>query len=295
MTMSSPSTSSPSSTKNKVAIVGYGFVGKGMHKIFPEAIIYSHNYDEKIKKQINEECGLAIVCVPTPPKGMEEQKVNPDESNFLEVDLSIIEETIAWLQTPLILIKSTIPPGTTSYLRNKYNKEGIAFSPEYMGEGKYYTPPQYPDPEDPRKHEFVIVGGYNGIVDQILVYFKEKLGPTKTYFKCTDVEAECVKYMENTWGATKVTFVNEWFEMCKSFGASFNTVREGFVLDSRVEKMHTTVFENKRGFGGKCYPKDLLGIIAHSESKGYEPKLLKQVWETNKYMLKQNEDKHQTN
>ena len=54
--------------------------------------------------------------------------------------------------------------------------------------------------------------------------------------------------MENTWGATKVIFANEWFDICKRFGASYNTVREGWVLDSRVERMHTTVFEDKRGF-----------------------------------------------
>ena len=86
----------------------------------------------------------------------------------------------------------------------------------------------------------------------------------------------------------KVTFVNEWFEICKKFGASFNSVREGLLLDSRIEEMHTTVFEHKRGFGGKCYPKDLIGIIAESEKRGYEPKLLKEVWETNKQMLKLN-------
>jgi len=94
--------------------------------------------------------------------------------------------------------------------------------------------------------------------------------------------------MENTWGATKVIFANEWYEICQRFGASYNTVREGWVLDSRVERMHTAVFPRKRGFGGKCFPKDLLGIIAQSEKAGYEPSLLKQVWNSNKVMLKKN-------
>lgn len=278
--------------KNKVAIIGYGYVGKAMHKIFPDAYVYDANLSEHqneiLKFQINKECGLAIVCVPTPPKGMSGvQKVNEDENNFLEVDLSIIEDTIAWLEAPLILIKSTIPPGTTDYLIEKYGKR-ICFSPEFIGEGHYYTPPQYPDPEDPRKHDFMIIGGNKEIADEILTYFIEKLGPAKTYFKCSSKEAECIKYIENTWGAQKVTFANEWHEICKAFGVSFNTVREGWILDSRVEKMHTAVFENKRGFGGKCFPKDLLGIIAASEKVGYEPKLLKEVWESNKRMLKLN-------
>lgn len=279
-------------TKNKVAIVGNGYVGRAMNLIFPEALVYdviaTADSGFSTKEEINEHCGLAIVCVPTPPKGMDGiQKVNENEDTFLEVDLSIIEETISWLDVPLILIKSTIPPGTTDYLREKYGKK-IAFSPEYIGEGNYYTPPQYPDPVDPRKHDFMIVGGEKEVADEILTYFIEKLGPAKTYFKCSAKEAECIKYLENTWGAAKVTFANEWFEMCKAFGVSFNTVREGWTLDSRIEKMHTVVFENKRGFGGKCFPKDLLGIIAASEKVGYEPKLLKQVWNTNKEMLKLN-------
>ena len=295
--------------KNKIAIIGHGYVGKGMCITFPDALIYDRKYDIGInetsgdiyknplttpenavdKATINKECGLAIVCVPTPPKGMGEQRVDEDEKIFREVDLSIIEETIKWLEVPLILIKSTIPPGTVDNLIAKTGKK-IGFSPEYMGEGNYYTPPEYPSPTDPRQHSFLIVGGETKTVDGIFEYFKPKLGPAKTYFKCTAVEAECIKYMENTWGATKVTFVNEWYEICKKVGASYNSVREGWVLDSRVERMHTAVFENKRGFGGKCYPKDLLGIIAKAESKGYEPNLLKEVWNTNKRMLKKNQD-----
>jgi UDP-glucose 6-dehydrogenase len=53
---------------------------------------------------------------------MGEQRVNDDEINFLEVDLSIIKETIGWLKTPLILIKSTIPPGTVDRLNKEYEK-----------------------------------------------------------------------------------------------------------------------------------------------------------------------------
>lgn len=275
--------------KNKVAIIGFGYVGRGMGKIFPDALIYDPNYKESNSfKEINDQCGLAIVCVPTPPVGMKgEQRVEDTEDKILEVDLSFIEQTFDWLKVPNVLIKSTVPPGTTDSLIEKYDRN-ICFSPEYMGEGGYYTPPKYPDPTDARKHDFMVIGGESKGADAILVYFKEKLGPAKIYYKCTAVEAECIKYMENNWGATKVIFFNEWYEMCQRFGASFNSVREGFLLDSRTEQMHSTVFENKRGFGGKCYPKDLLGIIAASEKVGYEPKLLKSVWEVNKDMLKLN-------
>lgn len=275
--------------KNQVAIIGHGFVGNGMNKIFPDALIFEKDMGQEQKDLINKECGLAIVCVPTPPMGMEgEQKVNEDEEKYLGVDLSIIEDTIAWLDKDiLILIKSTIPPGTTDKLREKHGKR-ICFSPEYMGEGNYYTPPKYPDPLNPLKHDFMIVGGDKKDCDGILAYFIRKMGPAKKYYIIDAVEAECVKYMENTWGAMKVTFCQEWYEICEKFGASYNRVREGLLLDARTESMHTAVFPDKRGFGGKCYPKDLMGIIAQAEEAGYSADMLKEVWESNKRMLKRN-------
>ena len=285
------------SGKNSVATIGYGYVGKGMRKIFPDALIYDPFYlDSNTKESINLNCGLAVICVPTPPKGMKEQKVNEDEEVFREVDLSYIEDVLSWLNVPHILIKSTVPPGTTARFdalwqkkfADKSNTAGICMSPEYMGESKYFVPERYPNPTDPRAHEFVIIGGRDVVADEVIKYFAKEMGPTKTYFKCSSTEAECIKYMENTWGAMKVTFMNEWFEVCKSVGASFYSVREGWALDNRVEKNHTMVFEDNRGFAGKCYPKDLLGLIAQAEKNNYEPKLLKEVWESNKRFRKLN-------
>ena len=276
----------------KVAIIGYGFVGQGMSKIFPDAIIYDPFKGTTTSKEQVNECDLAIVCVPTAPKGMGEQKVNADESEYLEANLSIVEEVLGWLKTPLKLIKSTVPPGTTYKLNRKfgykYGYDTICFSPEYMGEGNYYVPPKYPDPLDPRKHDFMIIGGNKTACEEILAIFMRKLGPAKRYLIMDSEEAELVKYMENTWGAMKVSFCNQWYDICKLFDASYEVVREGFLADSRTEPMHTAVFKDKRGFGGKCYPKDLLAIVGACKKKGFTPDLLKEVWETNKKHLKKN-------
>ena len=277
--------------KKDVAIIGFGYVGRAMHKIFPDALVYDNGLLNGVHiastDEINAKCGLAIVCVPTPPMGSTQQKVDDSESNWLGVDISIVEDVIKQLETDVILVKSTVPPGTIDKLREKTGKR-ICFSPEYIGEGGYYTPPQYPDPTDPRKHDFMIIGGEKKDCEDVLSFFMPKLGPTKKYYLISAIEAELIKYMENTWGAMKVTFVNEWHEICKQFGASYDIVREGWLLDSRVERMHTAVFKDKRGFGGKCFPKDLLGIINQTEKKGYSPDLLKEVWESNKRFLTMN-------
>ncbi len=71
--------------------------------------------------------------------------------------------------------------------------------------------------------------------------------------------------------------------------ADWYDVWHGWTLDPRMEKMHTAVFRDKRGFGGKCFPKDLNALVRASENAGYEPKLLKQMLDSNEYFLKKNE------
>ena len=90
-----------------------------------------------------------------------------------------------------------------------------------------------------------------------------------------------MKYMENSYLALKVTFVNEFYEICRTFGADWHAVREGWLLDPRVERSHTAVFINQRGFGGRCLPKDVNAIAAAAVAAGYTPGLLQEVLASN--------------
>jgi hypothetical protein len=129
----------------KVAIVGYGVVGQAYSKLFPEAVIYDpfHSDPEIVKnssKDAVNECDIALVAVFTPHK----------EDGTL--DISIVEEVIDWIDTPLILIKSALHPGTTDMLVEKTGKN-IAISVEYIGEGNYPVLFwKYPHQNDPRLH-----------------------------------------------------------------------------------------------------------------------------------------------
>lgn len=256
----------------KIAIIGYGYVGKAYYNFFQsdhDVIFYDPIFDGAPQSEINT-CELSIVCVPTPMQD------NGD------CDTSIVQSTLQWLKTPLVLVKSTIPPGTTESFIRKYGSR-IAFSPEYIGEGKYFVPFwKYPHPTEPKSHEFLIIGGYEPFRSRIVDILLSVMGPSTKVIKMSPTEAEIVKYMENTWGGTKVTFANEFYEICKAFGADYQTVREGFVADGRVERMHTMVRADARGFGGKCFPKDINAIVKASENAGYEPMLIKQVLESNK-------------
>lgn len=257
----------------KIAIIGGGVVGKGMFNLLKnrfDVMIYDIN-GIGTKEEANA-CDLSIICVPT---------------NMLEdgsCDISIVEEVVSWIETPLVLIKSTVPPGTTSMLRDRYHKH-VNFSPEYMGESSYFTPYwKYPDPERAETHTFVIVGGHEA--SEILNVFMKVMSVDTKYMAVTSEEAEMTKYMENVFFATKVAFCNEFYEIAKAYNVNYKKLRELWLLDSRINPNHTLVFEDNRGFGGKCLPKDLNAIVKASEKAGFEPTLLKAVIKSNEKIRK---------
>ena len=285
----------------KIAIIGYGFVGKEIEKLIRnhyDYCIYDPFYEvqsvnpnvtindgalsstytgnDKIeinkeeqsplatKEYINENCELAIVCVSTP------------EAKDGSCDTSIVEESIHWLETNLILVKSTVEPGTVFNLKCKEDKS-IVFSPEYTGESKYYNPIMKSMQEEP----FVIFGGAPDDTQALVDIYKPIMGPLCKYIQCTAIEAEMAKYLENTFFAAKVSFFNEFYEICEACDVEYDRVRELFLLDPRIHPMHTAVFKDNRGFGGKCLPKDIKGLVAFSEKVGFEPKIMKQIIKSN--------------
>ncbi|MEK0337092.1 MAG: hypothetical protein QQN41_06625 [Nitrosopumilus sp.] len=253
----------------RIGIIGSeGYVGKAQLKLWNYSNIYNvFEYDLGIgqKDQINS-CDLAVVCVPTP------------EIEDGSCDISIIEDTIKWLNVPVILIKSTIPPGTTDSLRKKYGKR-IVHSPEFIGENKYWSP--YKFHNDALKTPFIILGGIpkdrNYVYDLLLPIF----GPFKVYKFVDSKTSEMVKYVSNCWGATKVTWANEMKGICDVLGIDFGEVREAWALDPKVEKSHTLVFKDKPGFGGKCLPKDTKALVKFAEDAGYDAELIKEVLNSN--------------
>lgn len=253
---------------DKVAIIGgTGYVGKAYAKLFTNAYIYSRNIGKK--EEVNK-CDLAIVCVGTP--------MNIDGS----ADISSVKEVIKWLETPLILIKSTVPPGTTKRLKKETGKR-ICHSAEYVGEGGYFIPFWlFPHQNEPIYHDFMIIGGDREDREDILQIFYPLLGASKTYYQTDETTSELIKYMENSAIATKVILSNEFYNIAKVFNVSYSELREGFILDKRQGQMFTIVYKNRRGFDGKCLPKDLNAIAVASKKAGYHAKFIEDILKNNK-------------
>lgn len=277
----------------KIAIIGHGWVGKAYDRMFqneerviydePEIVAYfskdlkeGENVDKEIKIARDEvnKCDMAIVAVPT-------NSIKKDGK--YELDVSIVEDVVSWLETPLILIKSALQVGTVDRLVKETGKK-IAVSVEMVGEGKYFIPYwKYPDPVDPMVHNFLIVGGEEETARRCADVLWAKMSPDINIHLISAVEAEIVKLMENTWGAQKVTFANAMYDICEAYGANYTKVLQAWGADGRTEKMHMRVMPSKRGWRSKCYDKDV-PALAELDASGF----LKAVVKANKKHLRQN-------
>lgn len=264
-------------SKIKVGIIGYGYVGKAFHNFFKshyDCLIYDPNLSISVTKDEINKCDLAVVCVPTPEK--EDGSCNT----------SIVEETIDWLKTELILLKSTVEIGTTDRLIKTYNKE-IVFSPEFAGESKYWTPDGFTT--DVKQTPFFIFGGKKELCYKLIEIYTPITGPSKTYRITDPINAEITKYVTNTQLAMKVAYCNEIYDLCEKLGTNYYEVRDLWLLDPRTTKSHTAVFKDERGFGGKCFPKDTKALVKLGDKVGVDLSILKTVLDSNEKMLKRNE------
>jgi UDPglucose 6-dehydrogenase len=257
--------------KNKIGICGGGYVGKSIIDLLKPKFPYFVLKEIDDGYNILDCCNVSFICVPTEKK--------QDGS----CDTSIVEEAVSCINSDLIIIKSTIPPGTTERLAKKYNKN-IVFSPEYVGEGGYPVPfwDGVPHPTDIKKHSYIIFGGLKKNTIKAIEIYKTVMGPFCTYAQTDSTTAELVKYMENCWLATKVTFCNEFYDIAKTCGVDYNELRELWLLDGRIGSSHTVVYKDNRGFGGKCLPKDTEALFSSIKDNGYRANLLETIIETNK-------------
>lgn len=252
----------------KVAVIGHGYVGQAIERFF------RRRYEVIVSDPAKGLCcdtsaaDVAVVCVPTP--------ANKDGS----CDTAIVEDVVRQTDAPLIVIKSTVAPGTTERLKKDTGKR-LVFSPEYLGESAYYTAPEYPHPTDLEKHRFFVFGGDPADTSACVDLFVPVVGPHAFFYQVDATTAELVKYWENTWGAMKVAFCNEMALICERFGVDYWKAREGWALDSRVEKMHTAVFKQARGFGGKCFPKDVAALHAAAKQAGHDSPVLEAILTAN--------------
>lgn len=240
--------------KNKVLIIGYGIVG---HNLYNELIDLEPDVVDKYKPEVNTikdiKYDLGFICVDTPLKDG-------------KLDITEVENAINEYECDIYCIKSTCPVGTIRELSYKTGKH-LVFSPEYYGNTKHCNN---------FKFDFTILGGNKTICNQIIQILSHCYDG-RHIFRIVEPElAELVKFMENSFIATKVSFCQSFYNICKDVGVNYSELRELFVLDTRVNPAHTFVYEDTPYWDSHCLNKDVPAI-----ANQYDNKLLKNIIEFN--------------
>jgi len=255
----------------RVGIIGMGHVGHNVEHRLLRSGVETVTYDIADGLPYPEEalsaCAFVVVSVGTPSAA--------DGT----ADVSDVVDAVKRVPSQRVLLRSTVPPGTTDELVAATGKS-ICFSPEYVGETTFASNSWEAWAHD---QSFQIIGGELAARRWFLATLTSIEGASTRLFECTAVEAEIIKYMENCYLATKVTFVNEFYELCQRAGANWFAVREGWLLDPRVERDHTAVFPDDRGYSGRCLPKDVDAFLYFAHSLGLSMPLMAGVRAANKH------------
>lgn len=257
----------------KIGIVGVGMVGGAVKRYFEkkegvELFLYDKGRGVGSPEEVNK-AEIVFVCVPTP--------YLKDGRGF---DLSYVEETMNMLKgEKVVVIKSTVMPGTTEMLQQKHPHHKILMNPEFLTEETADQDMMYPDRQ---------IVGYTeksqtvaGDVMQLL-----PLAPFERILPAT--EAELVKYFGNTWFAVKVSFANQMYDLAQALGVDYDRMVEAAAADKRIGRTHLNVWhKGYRGYGGKCLPKDIKALIQLADAKGVDLKLHKAAELINNELMRQ--------
>ena len=256
-----------SKNKKVVGIVGNGFVGESQIFAFsPTNEIRVYDIDplkSTHTKDETHESDFIFVCVPTP--------MNVDGGQDLSYIKKVFEDSI---EGPIYIIKSTILPGTTEELQKKYPHLNIIFSPEFLTERTAKL--------DMLTQSRIIFGGDKELTDRVEKLFSNRF--MNRHFIHTDSKtAEFIKYMNNTFFATKVSLMNEYHRLSKLVGVNWDDAMYGFSSDGRIGDSHLHVPgpDGKLGFGGPCFPKDINALITMAKDVKVNMNVLEAAWKTN--------------
>ncbi len=271
-----------------IGIVGNGYVGQATALLKTGGTqVLTWDVDEK-KRNIRKfeelkKSDLVFVCVPTP--------MEKDGSCHLDIVESVVSDLIGLgIKTQDIVVRSTVPVGTCKRL-------GVSFMPEFLTEANWKSDFENNSNlifgfDAPQTWEEKLLGDLSSEKMMTLAVALEK----KVKLLTTE-EAELVKYVRNTFLATKVSFFNEIEEFCRNLNISYENVRQGTCLDKRIDSSHTQVPgpDGKRGYGGTCFPKDVASllhqmldqkmlpmVLTHVRTRNIEVDRPEKDWENNK-------------
>ncbi|MCP6726801.1 MAG: hypothetical protein KJI69_02055 [Patescibacteria group bacterium] len=255
----------------KIGIAGVGMVGGAMAEYLQtegrDPILYDIHKKMGSMEELNT-ADIVFICVPTP---------YVEGEGF---DLSIVEGVCEALEgSKIVVMKSTVVPGTTEKLQKQYPSHKFLFNPEFLTEHTAEQDMRYPDRQiiGYTKQSYTIAGDLLQILP---------LAPYEAVIPAT--EAEMVKYFGNTWFSIKVTFANQIHDLCEKLGLNYDSIMEAAAADKRIGRSHLqVVHKGYRGYGGKCLPKDIRALIQFADDIDVDLVLHKVAEEYNNKLMEQ--------
>jgi UDPglucose 6-dehydrogenase len=238
-----------------ISIIGLGFVGSAMKKSFEMKNVDVFGYDKyKDCDHTLEDClktEIMFLCLPT--------KFNEDTCEY---DKEPIHEVCDRLNKSgyegLVVIKSTVEPGTTNTLTEQYTNLTFVHNPEFLTARTAF--------EDFHNQKHIVLGkGEKDDDIDSLITFYSKLYPKAQISVCLSIESESMKSYVNCFYAVKIQFFNELYLTCQKNGSKYDTVKNLMLKNNWINPMHTTVPgpDGKLSYGGLCFPKDTKALLEY--------------------------------
>ena len=301
----------------KIAIIGLGFVGLSLTSVLASKgfnvvgidvdkekcrnisngvlPFFEPDLEKTLKKGLKnklqiendvsvvQDCDLIFVTVGTP------------QNKTGAIDLSIIKKAMKSLgksirktkKQHIILVKSTVVPGTMKdvilpILENNSKKKagkdfGLISNPEFLQESTAIRDTEFP--------HAVVLGGYKTRFMKDMEKFFTKLHPKTPIIITNHQTAEMIKYANNSFLATKISFINQLSNICQKIpGANIDDIAKTIGLDPRIGKLFLNAGP---GYGGSCLPKDMKALIKFAKNTGVKPTLLNAVEDVNAKQLEE--------
>ncbi|TSC82970.1 MAG: UDP-glucose/GDP-mannose dehydrogenase family [Parcubacteria group bacterium Gr01-1014_19] len=270
----------------KLGVIGVGWVGAQLKRYFEEFKGYKAGEDLMLYDIDPAKCAgdinladVVFVAVPTPR--------DPKTGGC---DTSIVEDAASKIKgEKIVVLKSTITPGTTEKLQQRYPQHKFLFNPEFLSEKTAWSDMLHPDRQ--------IVGFTEKSMDAAhLVLSLLPRAPfmspwgvnTYKHTRISATEAEIIKYAGNVYFSQKVNWANALARVSEKMGANYENVRQGMSADHRIGDSHLDVTHGGyRGFGGYCFPKDTSAFMTFAKENGLEDvhNLLMAAWKFNENLL----------
>lgn len=256
-----------------IGIWGTGIVGSATGKVLEQGhkVYYYDKYKKGLTLSTNKElvdnCRIIFICVPTP-------MLRSGRIGIRDIRDSLIQIQRLTKYNKLIVIKSTVVPGTTKRFARQFPQFDFAHNPEFL-RAKYAY-------EDMLNSKRIVIGVEKNEIFQPLEKMYREVFKEVPIIKATFAEAEIVKYASNIFLSGQIALANELYQVCKQLRIDYKVIEEVLKYDKRIgTNIKMPGLDGKLGFGGVCFPKDLNALIYRSREAGYHPYLLEEIWRLN--------------